>query len=91
MFFFFLILVFTFFDWYDPKICEPSESLILELLKRLRKEEDENRRLNMEVRASSKGKWSSQACLVIHWMIVIVLLGMLLEEGGAKAGLALEF
>ncbi|CAB4273092.1 unnamed protein product [Prunus armeniaca] len=51
----------------------------------------------IEVRASSKGKWSSRACLVIHWMIIIVLLGMLLVEGGAKAGLsknvklALEF
>ncbi|KAI5337866.1 hypothetical protein L3X38_017137 [Prunus dulcis] len=78
----------TFFDRYHPKIYEPSKSLVLGLLKRLRKEEDENRRLSMEVRASSKGKWSSRACLVIHWMIVIVLLGMLLVEGGARAGLS---
>ncbi|CAB4278331.1 unnamed protein product [Prunus armeniaca] len=32
----------AFFEWYDPQVCERSKIVICRLLKRLRKEEEEN-------------------------------------------------
>ncbi|CAB4263051.1 unnamed protein product [Prunus armeniaca] len=46
----------AFFEWYDPQVCERSKIVISGQLKRLRKEEEENRKLKKKVGAALKAQ-----------------------------------
>ncbi|XP_021833751.1 uncharacterized protein LOC110773532 [Prunus avium] len=86
----------AFFEWYDPQVCERSKIVICGLLKRLRKEEEENRKLKIEVGAGLKARRFLLASVLGSWIFLIVLLGMLVLEwrdaGSSKnVKLALQF
>ncbi|KAI5347821.1 hypothetical protein L3X38_000708 [Prunus dulcis] len=70
----------AFFEWYDPQVCERSKIVICGLLKRLRKEEEENQKSKKEVGAALKAQRFLRASVLGSWIFLIVLLGMLVLE-----------
>ncbi|CAB4263561.1 unnamed protein product [Prunus armeniaca] len=69
-----------FWGYADYGVCERSKIVISGLLKRLRKEEKENRKLKKEVGAALKAQRFLRASVLGSWIFFIVLLGMLVLE-----------
>ncbi|CAL8084613.1 unnamed protein product [Prunus armeniaca] len=65
----------AFFEWYDPQVCERSKIVISGLLKRLRKEEKENRKLKKEVGAALKAQRFLRASVLGSWIFFYCVVG----------------